>query len=33
VEQRLRTLKDLKDKGLISEEAYNARMQEILSEL
>jgi hypothetical protein len=33
VERRLRQLKDLKDKGLISEEAYRARMQEILSEL
>jgi hypothetical protein len=33
VEQRLRTLKDLKDKGLISEEAYRAKMQEVLSEL
>jgi hypothetical protein len=33
VEQRLQKLKDLKDKGLISEEAYRARMQEILSEL
>lgn len=32
-EQRLRTLKELRDKGLISEEAYRARMQEILSEL
>jgi hypothetical protein len=33
VEQRLRTLKDLKDQGLISEEAYRAKMQEVLSEL
>lgn len=33
VEQRLRALKDLKDKGLISEEAYHTKMQEILSEL
>jgi hypothetical protein len=33
LEQRLRKLKELKDKGLISEEAYRARMQEILSEL
>jgi hypothetical protein len=33
LEQRLRKLKELKDKGLISEEAYRTRMQEILSEL
>ena len=33
LEERLRKLKDLKDKGLISEEAYRARMQELLSEL
>ena len=33
LEQRLRKLKELKDKGLISEEAYRSRMQEILSEL
>jgi hypothetical protein len=33
MEQRLRTLKDLRDKGLISEEAYRAKMQEVLSEL
>ena len=33
VEQRLRKLKELKDKGLITEEAYRTRMQEILSEL
>ena len=33
LEQRLRKLKDLKDKGLISEEAYRAKMQELLSEL
>jgi hypothetical protein len=33
VEQRLSKLKELKDKGLISEEAYRTRMQEILSEL
>jgi hypothetical protein len=33
LEQRLRKLKELKDKGLISEEAYRARMHELLSEL
>jgi hypothetical protein len=33
LEQRLEKLKELKDKGLITEEAYRARMQEILSEL
>jgi hypothetical protein len=33
LEQRLRKLKELKDKGLISEEAYHAKMQELLSEL
>lgn len=33
IEQRLRTLKELKDKGLISEEVYRAKMQELLSEL
>ena len=33
LEQRLRKLKELKDKGLITEEAYRARMQELLSEL
>ena len=33
LEQRLRKLKDLRDKGLISEEAYRAKMQELLSEL
>jgi hypothetical protein len=33
IEQRLRALKELKDKGLISEEAYRAKMQEVLSEL
>jgi len=33
LEQRLQTLKDLKDKGLISEEAYNSKVQELLSEL
>jgi hypothetical protein len=33
LEQRLRELKELRDKGLISEEAYRAKMQEVLSEL
>jgi len=33
LEQRLQRLKDLKEKGLISEEVYRARMQELLSEL
>jgi hypothetical protein len=33
MEQRLRTLKELRDKGLISEEAYRAKVQEVLSEL
>ena len=33
LEQRLQKLKELRDKGLISEEAYRTRMQEILSEL
>jgi hypothetical protein len=33
LEQRLRKLKELRDKGLISEEAYRAKMQELLSEL
>ena len=33
LEQRLQKLKDLKEKGLISEEAYRAKMQELLSEL
>jgi hypothetical protein len=33
LERRLRTLKDLKDKGLISEDVYNAKMKELLSEL
>jgi hypothetical protein len=33
LEQRLRTLKELRDKNLISEEAYRAKMQELLSEL
>lgn len=33
LEQRLQTLKDLRDKGLISEEAYNAKLKELLSEL
>jgi hypothetical protein len=33
LDRRLRTLKDLRDKGLISEEAYDAKVQELLSEL
>jgi hypothetical protein len=33
LEQRLRKLKELRDKGLISEEAYRAKMEELLSEL
>jgi hypothetical protein len=33
LEQRLQTLRDLRDKGLISEEAYNAKVKELLSEL
>jgi hypothetical protein len=33
LEQRLQTLKELRDKNLISEEAYRAKMQELLSEL
>jgi len=33
LEQRLKTLKELRDKNLISEEAYRAKMQELLSEL
>ena len=33
IEQRLKTLKELRNKGLISEEAYQAKMQELLSEL
>ena len=33
LERRLRALKEMKDKGLISEEAYNAKMKELLSEL
>jgi hypothetical protein len=33
LEQRLKTLKELRDKDLISEEAYRAKMQELLSEL
>ncbi len=33
IEGRLQTLKDLRDKGLITEEAYEAKMQEILKEL
>ena len=33
IEQRLKTLKDLRDKNLITEEAYRAKMQQLLSEL
>jgi hypothetical protein len=33
LEHRLKTLKELRDKSLISEEAYRAKMQELLSEL
>jgi hypothetical protein len=33
LERRLRALKEMKDKGLISEEAYNQKMKELLSEL
>jgi len=33
IEQRLKTLKELRDKNLISEEAYRAKMQALLSEL
>jgi hypothetical protein len=33
LEQRLKALKELRDKNLISEEAYRAKMQELLSEL
>jgi hypothetical protein len=33
IEQRLETLKHLRDKGLISEEAYRKRLDEILEEL
>jgi hypothetical protein len=33
IEQRLQTLKELRDKNLISEEAYRAKVQELLSEL
>jgi hypothetical protein len=33
LEHRLKTLKELRDKNLISEEAYRAKMQELLSEL
>jgi hypothetical protein len=33
LEQRLKTLKELRDKNLISEEAYRVKMQELLSEL
>ena len=33
LEQRLKTLKELRDKNLISVEAYRAKLQELLSEL
>jgi hypothetical protein len=33
LEQRLQKLKDLRDKGLISEEVYNSKVKELLSEL
>jgi hypothetical protein len=33
MERRLRTLKDLHEKGLITEEAYRAKVEEILSVL
>ncbi|HSD75436.1 MAG TPA: SHOCT domain-containing protein [Steroidobacteraceae bacterium] len=33
IEQRLQKLRDLRDKGLISEEAYNSKVKELLSEL
>lgn len=33
LEQRLKTLRDLRDKNLISEDVYRAKMQELLSEL
>lgn len=33
LEQRLKTLKELRDKNLISEEAYRTKMHELLSEL
>jgi hypothetical protein len=33
LEQRLQKLKELRDKGLISEEAYNSKVKELLSEL
>lgn len=33
LEQRLKTLKDLRDKNLISEEAYRVKMEQLLSEL
>jgi hypothetical protein len=33
LEQRLRKLKELRDEGLISEEAYRAKMEKLLSEL
>jgi hypothetical protein len=32
LEQRLRRLKDLRDKGLVSEEIYNAKVKELLDE-
>jgi hypothetical protein len=33
IEERLRTLKDLHDKGLVSDEEYDAKRKEILGEL
>ena len=33
LEQRLQKLKKLREKNLISEEAYNAKVQELLREL
>jgi hypothetical protein len=33
LEKRLQSLKDLRDKGLISQEAYDAKVRELLSEL
>jgi hypothetical protein len=33
VEERLRTLQDLREKGLITQEEYDARRQEILQEI
>jgi len=33
MERRLRTLKDLHDQGLITDEAYRAKIEEILSAL